>query len=135
MHSTTCIIRMLTATVLVALPLAALPACDSGTPPPIDTKKVAKKVDPTVESKPVGPKPEVEPAAPKPEEKPAAVDPADNKIQLAALVAREISVAPDKADEILGKHGLDRDKLDAMMFEIAADEAMTRRYMEARSST
>ena len=119
-------IRILAATVL----LTALPACDSGTPPKADAKKVAAKVD----AKAPDSKPVVTPE-PTPESTPPVVDPADSKIQLAASVAKEISGAPDKADEILGKHGLDRDKLDALMFEIAGDPALTQRYMDARSAS
>ncbi|MBL8975969.1 MAG: hypothetical protein JNK56_35525 [Myxococcales bacterium] len=122
-------IRILAATVL----LTALPACDGGAPPKADAKKVAAKADPKADAKAPDSKPVVTPE-PKPVEKPAVVDPADSKIQLAASVAKEISGAPDKADEILGKHGLDRDKLDALMFEIAGDPALTQRYMDARSA-
>ena len=127
MHTIT---RILAATLL----FTALPACDSGTPTP-DAKKVVTKAETKPASKPADPKPVVAPVVTpetKPEEKPAA-DPADNKIQLAALVAKEISGAPDKADEILNTLNLDRDKLDALMFEIAADPALTKRYMDARS--
>jgi len=122
-------IRILAATALFTSPLA----CDSGTP---DAKKVAAKPETKkVEVKKPDVKPEVKTPDVKPEEKPPVQpDPADAKIQLAASVAKEISGAPDKADEILGKHGLDRDKLDALMFEIADDPALTQRYMDARSS-
>lgn len=125
------LIRILAATALFTSPLA----CDSGTP---DAKKVAAKPDAKkVDVKTPDVKPEVKPADVKPAEvkPPVQADPADAKIQLAASVAKEISGAPDKADEILGKHGLDRDKLDALMFEIADDPALTQRYMDARSAT
>lgn len=113
-------IRILAVTALFASPLA----CDSGTP---DTKKVAAKPEAKkVEAKAPEVKPEVKP--------PAQPDPSDIKIQLAASLAKEISGAPDKADEILGKRGLDRDKLDALMFEIAGDPALTKRYMDARAA-
>lgn len=119
-------IRILAATALFASPLA----CDGGTKTD-DAKKVAAKAEP----KKVEVKPEIKTPDPKPEDKPPAQpDPADAKIQLAAAVAKEISGAPDKADEILGKHGLDRDKLDALMFEIAGDPTLTQRYMDARAA-
>lgn len=122
------IIRILAAAALFASPLA----CDSGTK--TDAKKVVTKSEPKkVEIAPEV-KPEIKTSEPKPEDKPAQPDPAAEKIQLAAAVAREISVAPDKADEILGKHGLDRDKLDALMFEIAGDPTLTQRYMDARAA-
>jgi hypothetical protein len=128
-------IQILAAAALFASPLA----CDSGTP---DAKKVAAKPDAKkIEVKKPDVKPDVKTTPDvkpddKPQDKPEdKVDPADAKIQLAASVAKEISGAPDKADEILGKHGLDRDKLDALMFEIAGDPALTKRYMDARAAT
>ena len=114
--------------ILAATALFALPACGGDAAPKTDAKKVTAKADAKVADTKV--------ADTKPAEKtPPAADPADSKIQLAATVAREISSAPDKADEILGKHGLDREKLDALMFEIAGDPALTKRYMDARSAT
>ena len=102
--------------ILVAFALVGLPACDGGG----DTKKTDTKVAADDTAKPADSK-----------EQPAA-DPNAEKIKLAATVAREISGAPDQADEILGKHGLDRDKLDALMFEIAGDPELTQAYMAAR---
>ena len=116
---------------LAAVVLFALPAC-GGDAAKTDTKtKTVTKTDVKADA----PKPDIKPEVATPE-KPAdmapPVNPADEKVQLAATVAKEISGAPDKADEILGKHGLDRDKLDAMMFEIAGDPEMTKAYMAAR---
>ena len=117
--------------ILAATALFASPACGGDAAPnKADAKKVAAKADSKADTKVVDTKvvdTKVEDKAP------PAADPADSKIQLAATVAKEISSAPDKADEILGKHGLDRDKLDALMFEIAGDPALTKRYMDARS--
>ncbi|HEY0133107.1 MAG TPA: hypothetical protein VGB85_03480 [Nannocystis sp.] len=122
--------------ILVAFALVGLPACDGGgDTKKTDTKTVAKtdaakpavKVETKTDTK-------VADNAAKPDdtkEQPI-VDPNLEKIKLAATVAREISGAPDQADEILGKHGLDRDKLDALMFEIAGDPELTQAYMAAR---
>jgi hypothetical protein len=124
--------------ILAAAVVIGLPACDSDTKK-AEPVKTASKTDPkkpdavkTDPAKPVAEKPVADPATPKEEPK---KNPADEKVQLAATVAREISGAPDKADEILGKHGLDRDKLDALMFEIADDPELTKAYMAARRDT
>lgn len=80
--------------------------------------------------------PKVEDKAPtpaKPEEV-AKPDPNAEKVQTAATVAREISSDPEHADEILARHGLDRDKLDAMMYEIGLDPTLTEAYMAARKA-
>ena len=70
------------------------------------------------------------PVAAKPE--PPAPDTPAGKVQLAAVVAREIAAAPELADDILDRHGLDRDRFDAMIFEIAGDPELTKAYMAAR---
>ena len=120
--------------IIIAAALLSLPACGG------DTKtetKVTKTVTKTVTPPPVAEvKPEVKPAV-EPEVKagPPAADSPEGKILLAATVAREISAAPDRADEILGKHGLDRDRLDTLMFEIAGDPELTRAYMAARRTS
>ena len=126
MHNIT---RILTAAVL----FTALPACEPGTANKIDTKKTVAKADAKADAKAPDSKTVTTPEPKPADTTPPAADPADEKIQLAATLAKEISGAPDKADEILGKHGLDRDKLDALMFEIAGDPALTKRYMDARS--
>jgi hypothetical protein len=131
-------IQTITRTLAVVALLAA-PACDSGTKP--DPKTAAKpETKPAVKTEAkIAAKPDTK-AIDKPvEEKPVEAKPPEDpnaaKIQLAATVAKEISGAPDKADEILGKHGLDRDKLDALMFEIAGDPALTQAYMDARRAS
>jgi len=118
--------------ILVAFALVGLPACDGGDTKKTDTKVVTKtttkgdvKTDTKTTTTVTTPEPE------KPADKPVA-DPNAEKVKLAATVAREISGAPDQADEILGKYGLDRDKLDALMFEIAGDADLTQAYMAAR---
>ena len=107
----------------------ALTACDSGdtTTKKTETKVVTKtETKTTVDSKSTS-KPEPVVAAPEPKTEPAAppVDSPQGKVILAAAVAKEISVAPEQADEILGKHGLDRDKFDAIIFEVAGDPELT----------
>ncbi len=112
--------------VLSALALACtLSACDSGDAP----KQAETGETATIAAKPVADPP---PVAPKPGDSAPPPDSPQAKVQLAALVAREISAAPELADDILAKHGLDRDKFDAIIFEIAADPALTKAYMAAR---
>lgn len=134
--------RITKLTILPAVALAlALSACDGGdtkktektvvTKSKVETKtstetKTTTKPDPTAVATP-DPKPE-EPATPDPNSP-------QGKVVLAASVAKEISVAPEQADEILGKHGLDRDKFDAIIFEIAGDPELTKAYMAARKTT
>lgn len=123
--------RIITSTVC-ALALA-LSACGGDTKK-ADTK-TAKKVDAKVEAKvekklddKVAPPPEKKPDAPPP------VDPNAEKVQKAASVAKEISADPEHADDILARHGLDRDKLGDMMFEIASDPQLSTAYEAARKS-
>lgn len=123
--------------ILASVVALGLSACDSDTTK-TDTKKVVTKTEVKADAKKPDVKPMADapkPDAPKDEVKDPAAAVADGKVQLAATVAREISGAPDKADEILGKHNLDRDKLDALMFEIAGDPKLTEAYMAARRET
>ncbi|HEY0135654.1 MAG TPA: hypothetical protein VGB85_16335 [Nannocystis sp.] len=64
----------------------------------------------------------------------APADVVEPRVQLAAVLAREISAAPEQSSKILRRHGLDRDKLDTIMFEIAGDPELTRAYLVARRS-
>lgn len=100
----------------------ALAACDGGEAPRPDAAPAAAPAMTPAKVTPE-PAPVVQPADP---------PPANDKVKVAAAIAREISAAPELADEILGKHGLDRDRFDAIMFEIAGDPAMTKAYMAAR---
>lgn len=59
--------------------------------------------------------------------------PLDPRVAKAVEIADAIAKAPEDADAILEKHGLDRDKLDAMMFEIAKDPALAESYKLARA--
>ncbi|MBZ5715162.1 hypothetical protein [Nannocystis pusilla] len=109
----------------------ALPACGGEAKKTEVTKttKVETKTTPVAKTEPKADEP-----APKPEE-PVKPDPAQEKVQIAAAVAKEIAADPEHADDVLTKHGLDRAKLDAMMFEIAADPALTEAYMAARKTS
>lgn len=59
--------------------------------------------------------------------------PLDPKVAKAVEIADAISKTPGDADAILEKNGLDREKLDAMMFEIAKDPALAAQYQAARA--
>ena len=49
-----------------------------------------------------------------------------------AAVADAIEARPGAADSILGAHGMRRARLDSLLYEIAADPALTAAYQEAR---
>jgi hypothetical protein len=56
----------------------------------------------------------------------------DPRVAQAARVAREIADDPQAADDVLSKQNLDREKLDALMYEIASDPDLTEQYRIAR---
>jgi hypothetical protein len=102
------------------------------------TKKTETKVETKTETKTEtkgDPKIAATPEPPKPVDTKPDPNSPEAKVQLAASVAKEISVAPEQADEILAKNGLDRDKFDAMIFEIAGDPELTKAYMAARRTS
>lgn len=118
-------------TILATLCAFALAACGG------DTKKTETKVTKTTKTEvtktAVAETPKkVEEPTPTPTEEPAKADPNAEKVQTAATVAREISSDPEHADDILARHGLDRGKLEAMMYEIGLDPTLTEAYMAAR---
>jgi len=76
--------------------------------------------------------PKTDPAASGAPAEAAAEAPLDPRVAKAVEVADAIASAPEDADAILEKHGLDRDKLDAMLFEIARDPALSAAYKTAR---
>jgi hypothetical protein len=130
--------------ITIAAALLSLPACGGDTKTETKTTKTVTKTvtpPPVTDVKKTDVKTDVKPDAgmDKPavtaDKGPPAADSPEGKVLLAATVAREISGAPDRADEILGKHGLDRDKLDTLMFEIAGDAELTRAYMAARRNS
>ncbi|HEY8380163.1 MAG TPA: hypothetical protein VIK91_26920 [Nannocystis sp.] len=101
-----------------------------------ETRTVEPKTSRTAKTEAPAPVVEEKPAAPETVEAPTAEpDPNAEKVKTAAAIAREIAADPEHADEVLRRHGLDREKLDAMMFEIAADPALTEAYMAARRTT
>jgi hypothetical protein len=119
--------------ILCAVSLAA-PAC-GGDAKKADTKAVkTAKTDATPKTDaPKTDAPKVEDKTPEPpKDEPVKTDPNAEKVQTAATVAREISSDPEKADEILARHNLDRAKLDALMYEIGLDPQLTEAYMAAR---
>jgi hypothetical protein len=123
-------------------------ACDDGTPP-----KTAQKSDTKSEAK-ADTKAETKAGAKETPEAPADAEPAnaekpnpapapdgedqgdlegyDPRVAQAAKIANDITATPDKADELLAAANLDRDKLDALMYEIANDPALTAQYRMAR---
>jgi len=113
----------------------ALPAC-GGEAKKTEVTKTTKVETKTTTVTKAEPKPEVKAPdeAAKPEE-PIKPDPLQEKVQIAAVVAKAIAADPEHADDVLNKHGLDRAQLDAMMFEIAADPALTEAYMAARKTS
>jgi hypothetical protein len=50
----------------------------------------------------------------------------------AAELADAIAADPGQADALLSAQGLDRASFDALLYDIAADPALTERYLEAR---
>ena len=59
----------------------------------------------------------------------AALDP---KVQRAAAIADGIERDPDSSDEVLARADLDREGLDALMYEIAIDPELASQYRIAR---
>jgi hypothetical protein len=47
-------------------------------------------------------------------------------------LAKEIDAAPDKAEALLAEHGLDADKFETILYDIAADPERSKVYLEAR---
>ena len=55
------------------------------------------------------------------------------KAAQAAAIAKDIRANPDDADAILAKHGMTRQQFEDLMYEIAADEDLTKAYEQALS--
>lgn len=72
-----------------------------------------------------------EDAAPGPDD--AAYEAFDPKVAQAARLARDIEAKPAEADALLAGAGLDRDQLEALMYEISRDPTLTEQYRIARS--
>lgn len=105
-----------------------------------DGKADAAKADDTSADAPGdvqdGATPDPNPAAGEEEEAPAEGDEDlqgyDPRVSKAARVAAQISEDPQQADELLASLDLDRDTLDALMYEIANDPDLTAQYRMAR---
>jgi len=99
---------------MVALPLA-LGACGE--------KKADDKADDKTEE-----------VAENTDEKPDEAEPLDPRVEKAVTVANAIASNPDSADEILEKNGLDREKFEALMYEIAKDPELSQLYAVNREA-
>ena len=53
------------------------------------------------------------------------------KAAQAAAIAKDLRANPDDADAILAKHGMTRQQFEDLMYEIAADEELTKAYEQA----
>ena len=133
-----------------------IPACESETPAPAKTAKSDTKAEAKSETKPEAQAPPKDPGSDaEGDEEPedvanadADADPPaeddtpqdggddlqgyDPRVAKAARIASQISKEPLKADELLAAADLDRDKLDALMYEIANDPDLTAQYRVAR---
>ncbi len=56
---------------------------------------------------------------------------AGDTVTLAVEIAKEIADDPDHAAEILSRHGMTEKQFEAMMFDIAVDPDLSRRYSAA----
>lgn len=127
-----------------------LTACESEKPAPDKTAKADTKADAKAKAEPSADPPKADepageqPAGDEPEDDTANPDdPApedadddlagyDPRVATAARIASQISAEPQKADDLLAAADLDRDKLDALMYEIANDPDLTAQYRMAR---
>lgn len=117
--------KLITRTLCGAALVLAACGGDAKTPDTKTAKKVETKVETKVEKK--APTPEPAKTEPTP-------DPGAEKVKAAASIAKEISADPEHADDILARHGLDRDKLGDMMFEIASNPELSNAYEAARKA-
>jgi len=71
------------------------------------------------------------PASPAPSAPPAPPPATDDKVTLAVSIAKEIADDPDHAADVLSQHGMTEKQFEALMFDIAADPDLSRRYSAA----
>lgn len=55
----------------------------------------------------------------------------DQKVTLAATVAKEIQANPSTATETLKKHNLTQDQFENLLYDIASDPALSQKYQAA----
>lgn len=129
-------------TLIACLAMAGMTGCDKGNEPAADPKTDAAATGDKAEGD--APKAEagdapvaaVDPAVEA--EAAALVDDLDNldpKVQKAVQIAREIELDPSSADQVLAKHELDREGLDALMYEIARNPELSKAYRDARMAS
>ncbi len=131
---------------LAASVLFLLTACDDGTKPaPTQTAQADAKPDPSAAAEPDA-QPDAQPEDPADDvgdASAAAADDADDaddddfagydpRVAKAAQLAAKITADPQRADDLLAAADLDRDELDALMYEIANDPDLTTQYRMAR---
>lgn len=78
---------------------------------------------------------QAEPAHPPAEPEQAQKAPTESKATMAAKIAVQISRAPEQADAILAKAGMNREDLETLMFEIAKDPQLRKAYNAARQES
>ena len=61
-------------------------------------------------------------------------DQGTDRVSQAVIIAKEIRSNPDAAQAILERHGMNAEQFEALMFEIAEDEEMSRAYSAAMGS-
>lgn len=100
---------------IVCLSVAvSLAACD-GAERQAEASEQAKSAEAGVEQEREGDAPELDP-----------------KVAKAVGVANDIAANPDASDEILAGAGLDREKFEALLYEIARDPELSKSYAIAR---
>lgn len=120
---------MLHRSILIVLGLA-LAACGNTQKDTPVKETITAKNDPPVVELPADSAASDAPEQPtEPEDEFSAYDP---RVAQAARVAIEIQDDPTQADAVLASSELDREKLDALMFEIASDPELTQQYRIAR---
>jgi hypothetical protein len=117
--------------VLTVAAMSILPACDS------PKEEVAAKDGAEAKTDGDEKAPEVDPEVQKEAETVLAEDTSglDPKVAKAVSIAREIEADPSKAEDVLGKYELDREGLDALMYEIARNPDLAKSYAAARMNT
>ena len=122
----------LLAVLTVAL-MGSLPACDSGNKEEPVAQNDAKPAT-------AGEAEQAAPADPEAQKEADAVlaedmSGLDPKVAKAVSIAKEIEADPSKAEDVLGKYELDREGLDALMYEIARNPDLAKAYAAARMNT